>query len=190
MKPIEVKHEFIELRAKGLSYDKIAKKLKISKSTCIAWNEELKEEISKIKNMELEALYQTYGMKKEARIKSLGETLNKVNEALKEADFKEVPAEKLLNFKLKYSEALLKEYVAIDEADTDKDISAIDILNSLADLLNKLNNREITIEQADKESAVLNSILKAYTTIEATEPLEVEDLEELDNYIYGDTEWI
>ena len=41
----EEREKFIELRAEGLNFDKIAKELKRSKQTLINWNKELGGEI-------------------------------------------------------------------------------------------------------------------------------------------------
>ena len=48
-------------------------------------------------------------MTKEARIKKLGDTLEGINTALDGADLSTIPPEKLLDFKLKYTEALKEE---------------------------------------------------------------------------------
>jgi transposase len=63
----EQKAQFIELRAKGLSYAAIAKKLKVAKATLANWNAELEAEIASLKAMEIEALYEEYGLLKESR---------------------------------------------------------------------------------------------------------------------------
>src|SRR4030042_3766731 len=68
----EQKSRFIHLRAKGLSYAKIAKELKVSTSTLTNWNQELLEEIAQAKATELETLQEEYFMLKESRIKLLG----------------------------------------------------------------------------------------------------------------------
>ena len=65
----ELKSEFIELRAKGWSYIRIASRLKVSKSTLSNWRAELENEIASLKAMELEALYEEYFLVKEGRIK-------------------------------------------------------------------------------------------------------------------------
>lgn len=102
MKPQEQKTEFIRLRAEGRSYSYIADTLHISKSTCSSWERELQDAIAELKQEQLNELYNSYAMTKEARVKKLGETLNGINEALDAVDLKEIPAEKLLDFKLKY----------------------------------------------------------------------------------------
>ncbi|MBU1677519.1 MAG: hypothetical protein KKD86_01480, partial [Bacteroidetes bacterium] len=45
MKKRELKHDFIDLRAKIYTYDKIVRKLGISKPTAIKWGQEFAEEI-------------------------------------------------------------------------------------------------------------------------------------------------
>ena len=62
------------MRAEGQSFSDIAQQLHISKSTCSTWERELEAEIAQLKKEELNALYESYHMKKEARIKQLGET--------------------------------------------------------------------------------------------------------------------
>jgi len=86
LKPQEQKAEFIRLRAEGRSYSYIADTLHISKSTCTAWERELKNAIAELKQEQLNELYSSYYMTKEARIKKLGDTLDSINTALEGAD--------------------------------------------------------------------------------------------------------
>ena len=74
------------MRAKGLSYAKIAKELKVSTSTLTNWNQELQEEIAQVKAMELEALQEEYFILKEGRIKLLGEQLKAIQEEISDRD--------------------------------------------------------------------------------------------------------
>ena len=104
MKPQEMKLEFIRLRAEGQSYDKIAEALHISKATCTAWERELKADISCLQQEQLNELYNSYGMAKEARIRRIGDTLRRLDDALSEVDLAAIAPEKLLDFKLKYPE--------------------------------------------------------------------------------------
>lgn len=167
MKTTEDKTEFIKLRAEGRSYSFICNKLKISKDTCHNWELELKAEINQHKTDQLRELYESYYMVREARIKRLGETLNKIGAALDTKDLTELPTEKLLDFKLKYQEALKGEYVDIaNSGQIEGDYKAHDILNTLGDLLNRIRSGEVTTEQAAKESLVIANMLKAYETVE------------------------
>lgn len=163
MKPVEIKHNFIELRAEGRSYDYIAKELHISKSTCKSWEEELSEEIASRRKAELETLYKCYGMTKEARIKRLGDTLDRIEDALAKADLTEIAPDKLLELKLKYREALLKEHIGTEEAYKLSDnMDLKDIVIAMADLLQRVRAGEVNTEQANRESIVLTNLLKAY----------------------------
>ncbi|MGQ7396563.1 helix-turn-helix domain-containing protein, partial [Streptococcus suis] len=101
LKSPEIKTEFIALRAQGKTFEYIAKKLTISKSTCSAWEKELKTAIADLKQEQLNELYDTYYMTKEARSKKLGDILDRIDNTLDQADLTEVPLEKLLDFKLK-----------------------------------------------------------------------------------------
>ncbi len=107
----EQKHAFIELRAKGLSYAKIAKRLKVSKSTLANWSLELEAEIASLKAMELESLQEQYWLLKEGRITLLGETLKGLQQELSKRDLESVPTEKLLDMWLKVYQELKEEYV-------------------------------------------------------------------------------
>ena len=69
----EKKLEFIQLRAKGHTYGKIAKRLQVSKATLANWNTELEAEIASLKAMELESLQEQYFLLREGRIRLLGE---------------------------------------------------------------------------------------------------------------------
>lgn len=118
----ELQQQFIELRAKGWSYAKIARRLKVAKGTLANWSQELEEEIASLKAMELEALYERYFLLKEARIKLLGQQLRKIQQELKGRDLADVPTEKLLELELKYLERLLEEFVDVRPlADTEID---------------------------------------------------------------------
>lgn len=167
MKSQDVKQEFVQLRAAGKSYRAIAKELHIAQSTCCTWEKELGAEIAQLKQDELNALYDTYGMKKAASIKRLGETLAQVEAAIDKADLSKVPPEKLLELKLRYLDALQKEYVSTEPAyRMKKHAAARDVIDALSDLLNRIRAGEVTTEQASRESMVLSNMLKAYEQTE------------------------
>jgi len=173
LKPQETKIEFIRLRAEGRSYSYIADTLHISKSTCTAWERELKNAIAELKQEQLNELYSSYYMTKEARIKKLGDTLDSINTALEGADLSQIPPEKLLEYKLKYMEALKGEYTGSGtpyQFTADK-IEPKDIVTALGDLLNRVRTGEVTPEQANRESTIIANLLKAYDTVEVKEKL-------------------
>ena len=75
MESIDIKERFIELRAKGYSFEKIAKELGKAKQTLIDWSKELQDEIANVKALELEALYEKFYLLKESKITNYGTCL-------------------------------------------------------------------------------------------------------------------
>jgi len=59
-KTIEQKEKFIQLRAKGFSYNKIAEELEVSKNTLLKWNGELLEEVQEAQFHEFDNLLNEY----------------------------------------------------------------------------------------------------------------------------------
>ena len=111
MEILETKHRFIELRAKGWSFDKIAKEIGKAKQTLIDWSKELQDEIANRKALELEALYETYYLLKEAKIKKYGAILSKITNELESRNFNNVPTGRLLELYLLYFERLSQEVI-------------------------------------------------------------------------------
>jgi len=111
MELLETKEQFIELRAKGHSYDSIAKKLGKAKQTLIDWGKELQEEIANLRALELDSLYEKYYLYKEARLKAYGELLGKMREELVKRDLTQVPTDKLLDLYLKYESQVREEII-------------------------------------------------------------------------------
>lgn len=162
MKSTDLKAAFVSLRAEGKSYEAIASEIGVSKSTCIAWSKELAGLIDEEKRKQLRALCESYGIAKEARIRRLGETLAKINDAIEKADFSEADPIKLLDYQLKYVEALKGEYVSASPAVDVKNVTPETLMESVADLLIRIRDGDVTQDQASRESAAIASLLKAY----------------------------
>ena len=161
--PLELKTKFVELRAQGYSYRAIAKELKISVNTLRAWERELAAEISELKAEELDELFTKYAMAKEARIKGLGEILERINSELGRRDLSELSTDKLLDFKIKYAQELKEEYTELPAGyDTNTKVTGEEILGLLVNLLGRLRSGEVTREQAQREGFILGGLLKAY----------------------------
>ena len=164
---VEIKQQFVEMRAKGWSLRKIASKLKISKTTAANWSQELEAEITSLKAMELEALYETYYLLEEGRIRLLGAILRKLKREISSRDFSEVATDKLLELLLKYQEALQAEYVEPrplsvaalrTRAGTKLDSEAI--AEELDDLLQRYQSGLVDTRTARDEVALLVAALK------------------------------
>lgn len=175
MKDQETRQEFIRLRAEGKSYRRIAEALQISRATCSIWERELKQEVDARKQERLEDIYDNYAMTKAARVQRLGNTLNRIKDALEEADLAAMPPEKLLDFYLKYAAALKEEYTPAPAPAPakSKECELPIILQSLQDLLNRVRAGEVTTEQAAKEQAAITSFLKVYEAVELKKKIDM-----------------
>lgn len=108
---MEEKQRFIELRAQGWSYDRIAQELGRAKQTLVDWGREFKEEIANLKALELDKLYQEYYLTKESRLQTFGQMLTRIKDELLNRDLSEVPTDKLLELFLKYNSQVKEEII-------------------------------------------------------------------------------
>ena len=161
MKTADKKLEFIRLRAEGKSYRAIEAEIGVSRSTCSEWEKDLSSDIARLRQENLEALYNEYGMMREARIRRIGETLRRIDTALEAVDLSTLTPEKLLDFKLKYSAALREEYTSA--ANTDATGAASDTLEAIQDLYRRIATGETTSEQAKTELSILDHMVDGYS---------------------------
>ena len=98
---IEEQARFIELRGKGMSFQKISEEMGISKPTLIKWNGELMEQVKEAQYMEFEGLVEQYGLFRKERFeiycKALNSALKEFQDRAESGDLKNVPTDKLLN---------------------------------------------------------------------------------------------
>jgi hypothetical protein len=125
----ELKADFVQLRAKGLPYLRIAERLGVAKSTLANWNAELEAQIASARAMELEALQEEFFLLKEGRIRLLGEQLQRLRQELANRDLSSVPTDKLLELLLKYQAALKEEFVEVRPL-SDAELSRLGSLRS------------------------------------------------------------
>ena len=97
MKDNTKKQEFMELRAKGISFAKISEQIGVSKPTLIDWSRELELKVSNLKAIEMEALYEEHRLNKEARIKRLSNQLNKLETEMESRSLADIPTSKLFD---------------------------------------------------------------------------------------------
>lgn len=98
---IEKQAKFIELRGKGMSFQKIAEEIGVSKPTLIKWNGELLEQVKEAQYMEFEGLVEQYGLFRRERFevycRALNSALKEFQERAETGELKKVPTDKLLN---------------------------------------------------------------------------------------------
>lgn len=96
MKETKIKEEFIQLRAKGFSYDRISKEVDVSKPTLLKWSAEFSEEITEAKILELDALLEQFELAKVERVKALAKLMKKIGQELEKRDLSDVKIDKLV----------------------------------------------------------------------------------------------
>ena len=118
---IEQQARFIELRGKGMSFQKIADEIGVSKPTLIKWNGELLEQVKEAQYMELENLVEQYGLFRKKRFevycKALNSALKEFQERAETGELKNVPTDKLLN--------LVEQLEKRVERDTSKELLSV-----------------------------------------------------------------
>lgn len=109
MKKIELKDQFVEMRAAGISFAEIAEKLGVSKQTLISWSKELSREIHNARTMRTDALFEKYKVAKTARIEFFGDQLAGIFGELKKRDLGEVATPELMKQAVRIGEFLRDE---------------------------------------------------------------------------------
>ncbi len=92
----DAKRRFVEGRAKGVSFVKIAEELGVSKQTLINWSKDLQSEIANHRAIELEHLHTQYFMTRTARIEMLGSLLQKARDEILTRNLADVSTDKLI----------------------------------------------------------------------------------------------
>lgn len=155
MKDTSIKLAFIKARAEGKSYSTIQEELGIAKATCASWEKSFKGDIEALKKAQIEELYTTYNMGREARIKAIGDILKGIDRAIASKDLENLGLDKLLELRLKYYRELKAEYTEPIEVVTD------DTLDSLLEQYNQLYEESRAGRCTPSEVKIQLSILDA-----------------------------
>lgn len=81
-KTIDEKEAFIALRAQGYSFDKIAKKIGVSKPTLLSWQAEFDEQIKEARYFEIENIINKYELMRNTRFEAHAMLLKKAIDEL------------------------------------------------------------------------------------------------------------
>ena len=98
-KTVKDQEKFIELRARGLSFDKIAKEINVSKPVLIKWNTELSNKISNQIFTQAQSILEQYKLVKLDRLESLSKQLERINQEIDKRDFKDIQIKDLFGIK-------------------------------------------------------------------------------------------
>ena len=88
--------KFILLRSDGLSFDKIAKQLKVSKVTLIQWSKLFEDNIKELQFLAMVEIKKRYSNTVAKRYETLLQQLDKIDNAILEADLLETPLKDLI----------------------------------------------------------------------------------------------
>ena len=97
---------FIQLRARGLSYRKIAEKINVSTATLVHWSRILAAQINNLQMIEFDNLREEYLVTRQHRVKVLATQLNNVTKQLIECDLSKIPPHRLLEMQTQLSKEL------------------------------------------------------------------------------------
>lgn len=121
MKSISEKQKFIELRAQGLSFDKIAQELGISKPTLLKWSQDYGREIANLVYFQFETILTQFRLEKTARVKSMATLLSKALDELESRSFKELSGKELLSI-VDYASERLQDELSFIRYTTDETV--------------------------------------------------------------------
>jgi transposase len=103
MTGLELQEQFIELRASNLSYDKIAKQLKISKPTLIKWAKQFETDIANMRTVNMTALYEQYKISKQHKLEMWAEQLQAIRQELNSRGYKDMSTSALVDLLERFS---------------------------------------------------------------------------------------
>lgn len=125
----EKKQRFIQLRASGLSFNKISKELNVSKPTLIKWQRELREAISNEEFFNLQALLEQYKLSRSEKFERLSKVLSKVWEEIEQRDLSNASLKDLLQMKTLLDRELKEEVSQIQYFTGQQSCPVIEAIN-------------------------------------------------------------
>jgi len=147
-KTVDEQTKFIELRAKGLSFDKIAQEIKTSKPTFLKWQKEFIGKISEAKFLHFESLAEQFYLLKQQRLEYLAELYQKLKQELESRDLSKITTEKLIEIYFKTENRLLDEFGTIKHTTSE---TVPDEFNYDDLLLNKTVKTEYKIDTCKQD---------------------------------------
>lgn len=107
-KTLDERQQFIELRAKGYSFQKISGELNISKPTLMEWSKDdsTNRDIQNERTLVIDDLQERYAITRRHRIALFGEFLDKAKQELNKRDLADVPTDRLITMVIRLSDTL------------------------------------------------------------------------------------
>jgi transposase len=121
---MDVKEQFIEMKAKEYSFSSISEELKVSKPTLIDWSKEFKMDIENRRSLEIEALQEKYFVTWGKRMALYHEQLERVRTELDNRDLSDMSSKELLEVEIKLIEKMKAEERKITLKKKGRDLSS------------------------------------------------------------------
>jgi hypothetical protein len=120
MESDETKMKFVELRARGVSVQKISAELAVAPATLYRWHDAMKEEIDKRRFAERERIMEKFNLAENERIEQLCAIYRRASEQVTKDSFHIIPTTQLVKMMLALDKKFLKaiEMPADGHADT------------------------------------------------------------------------
>ena len=96
MNDVETHQKFISLRARGVSFQRIAEELKVSKPTLIGWSRKFQYDIQNLRAIADEFLLEKWLFSLEARVNHLGEGPRKAEAELAKRSLSDLSTHQLM----------------------------------------------------------------------------------------------
>ncbi|MGA3052005.1 MAG: hypothetical protein ABSE00_08820 [Chitinispirillaceae bacterium] len=100
----EMKEKFLDLKATGLSINKIAVALGISRTTALRWAAQLQEQIETRESLAVEEILERHRLKRVAEIEDIAAMREKIREAIKARDFNNESLRELMSLDKHFGE--------------------------------------------------------------------------------------
>ncbi len=107
--PSDQQQKFIELRAQGWTFVRIAQEIGVTKRTLITWSRKFQFEINNLRAIELEAIQANYVATREERIRVLGQRLQAIEDEIKKRDISQLPTPRLFSIAASLRREILKD---------------------------------------------------------------------------------
>lgn len=117
MKDNETKEKFIILRAEGLSFDKISRRIKVSKPTLIEWQKDNQNKINELKEIRFNEILEKYKATKEKRIERIAKQLQQVWNAYEKLEYTDLSKRELLMMIMRLERRLKEEVGEFEKFD-------------------------------------------------------------------------
>lgn len=120
--------QFIVLRADGISFDKIAEKLKTSKPTLIKWNKDFEDDIKDLQFEMMVQLKEQFQYSYQKKYEQLSKQLEKIDKAILEIDLSDTSLKDLILAQKNIQESIanLERSVSLRKTDVSEFILQID----------------------------------------------------------------